>query len=69
LDTEVTVPKIGYKHLREQMKELKSDFGYVLDHVVENSNRIGKKHLVMDLNPGAIETYKRKLDNLNDDIV
>ncbi|UBZ14819.1 hypothetical protein LDL77_03645 [Flagellimonas marinaquae] len=69
LDTEVTVPKIRYKHLEEQMKELKSDFGYAQDHVVESRNRIGKKHLVMDLNPEAIEKYKRKLNNLRDDIV
>lgn len=69
LDTEVTVPKIRYKHLEEQMKELKSDFGYAQDHAVESRNRIGKKHLVMDLNPEAIEKYKRKLNNLRDDIV
>lgn len=66
LDTEVTVPKIRYKRLEEQMEELKSDFGYVLDHVVESRNLIGKKHLIMDLNPGAIEKYKRKLINLKD---
>ncbi|WP_268224312.1 BfmA/BtgA family mobilization protein [Sinomicrobium oceani] len=69
LDTEDTVPKIRYRHLEEQMKELKSDFGYVLDHVVESKNRIGKKYLVMDLDPEAIEKYKRKLNNLKDDIV
>jgi len=51
------------------MKELKSDFGYAQAHAVESRNRIGKKHLVMDLNPEAIEKYKRKLNNLRDDIV
>ncbi|MDF0708363.1 BfmA/BtgA family mobilization protein [Flagellimonas okinawensis] len=61
LDTEVTVSKIRYKQLEEQMEELKSDFGYVLEHVVESRNRIGKKHLIMDLDPEAIDKYKRKL--------
>ncbi len=61
LDAEVTVPKIRYKHLEEQMEELKSDFGYVLDHVVESTNRIGKKRLIMDLNPGAIEKYSGQI--------
>tara|TARA_B100000949_G_C14280647_1_gene451660 strand:- start:2295 stop:2876 length:582 start_codon:yes stop_codon:yes gene_type:complete len=61
LDTEITVPKIRYEHLEEQMEELKSDFVYVLDHVVESRNRIGRKHLIMDLDPEAIDKYKRKL--------
>lgn len=61
LDTEVTVPKIRYDRLVEQMEELKAEFTYVLDHVVESKNLMGKKHLIMDLNPEAIEKYKQKL--------
>ncbi|RUA17635.1 MAG: hypothetical protein DSY83_03715 [Flavobacteriia bacterium] len=65
-DGEITVPRIRFERLEEQLEELKSDFGHVLDHVVESRNPLVKKHLIMDLNPGAIEKYKRKLKNLKD---
>jgi len=64
LDTEITVPKIRYDRLEEQMEALKQDFGHVLDHVVLVRNRIGKDHLRLDLNPEEVEKYRRKLKNL-----
>ncbi|AEM71513.1 hypothetical protein Murru_2475 [Allomuricauda ruestringensis DSM 13258] len=60
-DGEVTVPKIRYDRLEEQMEELKEDFKYVLDHVSVFHNRFGKDHLKLDLNPEAIEKYRTKL--------
>jgi hypothetical protein len=60
-DGEVTVPKIRYDRLEEQMEELKDDFAYVLDHVSVYHNRFGKDHLKLDLNPEAIEKYRTKL--------
>ncbi|WP_067032312.1 BfmA/BtgA family mobilization protein [Allomuricauda sp. CP2A] len=60
-DGEVTVPKIRYDRLEEQMEELKEDFTYVLDHVSVYHNRFGKDHLKLDLNPEAIEKYRTKL--------
>ncbi|MAU14158.1 BfmA/BtgA family mobilization protein [Muricauda sp. 334s03] len=60
-DGEVTVPKIRYDRLEEQMEELKEDFKYVLDHVSVFHNRFGKDHLKLDLNPEAIEKYRIKL--------
>jgi len=63
-DVEVTVPKIRYDRLEEQMEELKEDFKYVLDHVSIYHNRFGKDHLKLDLNPEAIEKYRTKLKNL-----
>lgn len=60
-DGEVTVPKIRYDRLVEQMEELKEDFTYVLDHVSVFHNRFGKDHLKLDLNPEAIEKYRTKL--------
>lgn len=63
-DGEVTVPKIRYDRLLEQMEELKADFAYVLDHVSVVHNRFGKDHLKLDLNPGALEKYRTKLKNL-----
>jgi len=60
-DGEVTVPKIRYDRLEEQMEELKEDFAYVLDHVSVYHNRFGKDHLKLDLNPEAIEKYRTKL--------
>ncbi|WP_422350884.1 BfmA/BtgA family mobilization protein [Flagellimonas sp.] len=63
-ETEITVPKIRYDRLEEQMEALKQDFGHVLDHVVPVKNRIGKDHLRLDLNPEEIEKYRRKLKNL-----
>jgi len=60
-DEEVTVPKIRYDRLEEQMEELKEDFKYVLDHVSVFHNRFGKNHLKLDLNLGAIEKYRTKL--------
>lgn len=60
-DGEVTVPKIRYDRLLEQMEELKEDFAYVLDHVSVYHNRFGKDHLKLDLNPEAIEKYRTKL--------
>ena len=60
-DGEVTVPKIRYDRLEEQMEELKDDFTYVLDHVSVYHNRFGKDHLKLDLNPEAIEKYRTKL--------
>ncbi|WP_318309293.1 BfmA/BtgA family mobilization protein [Flagellimonas crocea] len=60
-DGEVTVPKIRYDRLLEQMEELKEDFKYVLDHVSVFHNRFGKDHLKLDLNPEAIEKYRTKL--------
>ena len=62
-DVEVTVPKIRYDRLVEQMEELKEDFKYVLDHVSVYHNRFGKDHLKLDLNPQAIEKYRTKLKN------
>ncbi|WP_318345691.1 BfmA/BtgA family mobilization protein [Flagellimonas baculiformis] len=60
-DGEVTVPKIRYDRLVEQMEELKQDFTYVLDHVSVFQNRFGKDHLKLDLNPEALEKYRTKL--------
>ena len=60
-DGEVTVPKIRYDRLLEEMEELKEDFAYVLDHVSVYHNRFGKDHLKLDLNPEAIEKYRTKL--------
>lgn len=60
-DVEVTVPKIRYDRLEEQMEELKEDFKYILDHVSIYHNRFGKDHLKLDLNPEAIEKYRTKL--------
>ena len=60
-EVEVTVPKIRYDRLVEQMEELKEDFAYVLDHVNVFQNRFGKDHLKLDLNPEAIEKYRTKL--------
>ncbi|WP_127025028.1 BfmA/BtgA family mobilization protein [Flagellimonas beolgyonensis] len=64
LDTEITVPKIRYDRLKEQMEELKQDFVYVLDHVQPIKNRLGKDHLRLDLHPGAVEKYRTKIKNL-----
>nr|WP_292960811.1 BfmA/BtgA family mobilization protein [Muricauda sp. UBA7809] len=64
VDVEVTVPKIRYDRLEEQMEGLKADFAYVLDHVSVFHNRFGKDHLKLDLNPEAIEKYKLKIKNL-----
>ncbi|MEZ4809057.1 MAG: BfmA/BtgA family mobilization protein [Allomuricauda sp.] len=64
LDKETTVPKIVYERLKEQLEELKKDFGHVLDHVSVAKNRLGKDHLKLDLKPGAIEQYRTKLKNL-----
>lgn len=64
LDTEITVPKIRYDRLQEQMDELKRDFIHVLDQVSVVGNRFGKDHLNLDLPLGAIEKYRRKLKNL-----
>ncbi|SNZ01737.1 BfmA/BtgA family mobilization protein [Flagellimonas pacifica] len=64
LDTEITIPKIRYDWLQEQMDELKKDFIYVLDQVSTVGNRFGKDHLKLDLPLGAIEKYRRKLKNL-----
>lgn len=60
-DGEVTVPKIRYDRLLEQMDEFKEDFAYLLDHVSVYHNRFGKDHLKVDLNPEAIEKYRIKL--------
>ncbi|MEQ5790622.1 hypothetical protein J4E06_06145 [Muricauda sp. NFXS6] len=60
-DGEVTVPKIRYDRLEEQMEELKEDFAYVLEHVSVYHNRFGKDHLKLDLSPEAIEKYRTKL--------
>jgi len=64
LDKETTVPKIVHERLKEQLEELKADFGHVLDHVSVTKNRFGKDHLKLDLKPGAIEQYRTKLKNL-----
>ncbi|MFD2100982.1 hypothetical protein D2V93_06640 [Flagellimonas taeanensis] len=64
LDKETTVPKIVHERLKEQVEELKADFGHVLDHVSVTKNRFGKDHLKVDLKPGAIEQYRTKLKNL-----
>lgn len=63
LDTEVTVPKIRYDRLEEQLQVLKDDFAYVLDHISVFHNPLGKDHLQVDLNAGAIEKYRTKLKN------
>jgi hypothetical protein len=64
LDRETTVPKIVHERLKEQLEELKEDFGHVLDHVSVAKNRFGKDHLRVNLKPGAIEQYRTKLKNL-----
>lgn len=63
LDMEITVPKIRYDRLEEELEELKDDFAYVLDHISLFHNRFGKDHLQVDLNPGAIDKYRTKLKN------
>ncbi|AWX43644.1 hypothetical protein HME9304_00635 [Flagellimonas maritima] len=63
-DMEITVPKIRYDRLEEQMEALKKDFTYVLNQVSVVKNRFGKDHLKLDLNSGAIEKYRTKLKNL-----
>ncbi len=64
LDTEIQVPKILHEHLKEQLEELKRDFGYILDHVSLVKNRLGKDYLKLDLDPEAIEKYRQKIENL-----
>ena len=64
LDTEIHVPKIVHEHLKEQMEELKRDFGHVLAHVVPVNNRLGKDYLKLDLDPELIERYQQKIKNL-----
>ncbi|MCK0159031.1 BfmA/BtgA family mobilization protein [Allomuricauda sp. F6463D] len=64
LDTEVHIPKILHEHLKEEMEELKRDFGYVLDHVSLVKNRLGKDYLKLDLDYEAIERYQQKIKNL-----
>ncbi|GLU45417.1 BfmA/BtgA family mobilization protein [Allomuricauda sp. NBRC 101325] len=64
LDKETTVPKIVHERLKEQLEDLKEDFGHVLKHVSVTKNRFGKDHLKLDLKPGAIEQYRTKLKNL-----
>lgn len=61
LDKETTVPKIVHERLKEQLEELKQDFGHVLDHISVVRNHFGKEHLKVDLKPGAIEQYRNKL--------
>ncbi|MBO0322156.1 hypothetical protein J0X14_07605 [Muricauda sp. CAU 1633] len=64
LDKETTVPKIVHERLKEQLEELKTDFGHVLDHVSVAKNHFGKDHLKLDLKLGAIEKYRTKLKNI-----
>jgi len=64
LGTEVHVPKIVHEHLKEEMEELKRDFGYVLEHVSLVKNRFGKDYLKLDLDPEAIGKYRQKLKNM-----
>ncbi|SDQ90129.1 BfmA/BtgA family mobilization protein [Flagellimonas zhangzhouensis] len=64
LDKETTVPKIVHERLKEQLEDLKEDFGHVLKNVSVTKNRFGKDHLKLDLKPGAIEQYRTKLKNL-----
>ncbi|MDF0708604.1 PP2C family serine/threonine-protein phosphatase [Flagellimonas okinawensis] len=64
LDTEISVPKIMHEHLKEELEELKRDFGYVLDHVYLVKNRLGKEYLKLDLDPEVIERYQQKIKNL-----
>ena len=64
LEEEITVPKIRYDRLAEQLEELKRDFGYVLGHITVVKGRFGKQQLGLDLKAGEIERYRRKLKNL-----
>ncbi|MFD2101438.1 BfmA/BtgA family mobilization protein [Flagellimonas iocasae] len=64
LDKETTVPKILHERLKEQLEDLKTDFGQVLDHVSVSKNRFGKDHLRLDLKLGTLEQYRTKLKNM-----
>ena len=64
LDKESTVPKIVHERLKEQLEELKRDFGHLLGHISVAKNRFGKDHLKLDLKPGAIEKYRTRLKNM-----
>ncbi|TMU50444.1 BfmA/BtgA family mobilization protein [Flagellimonas algicola] len=58
---EITVPKIRYERLEEKTTSLKTDLKYILENVKVVKGGFGKVYLKLELTPGELEKFKRRL--------
>jgi len=58
---DITVPKIRYERLEDNMKSVKKDFIYVLDKVKVVKSSFGKDYLKLELTEGELVKFRRTL--------
>lgn len=61
---EISVPKIRYERLKDQLQMLKSESQYLMEHTTLVKPSFGKPYLRLDITEGELENYKRTLQNL-----
>tara|TARA_R110002073_G_scaffold186828_2_gene345431 strand:- start:21 stop:575 length:555 start_codon:yes stop_codon:yes gene_type:complete len=60
---EVTVPKVRYERLENNMKSVKKDFIYVLDKVKVVNRSFGKGYLKLELTEGELVKFRRSINH------
>ncbi len=60
---EVTVPKIRYERLENNMKSVKKDFIYVLDKVKVVKSSFGRGYLKLELTEDELVKFRRGINN------
>jgi hypothetical protein len=61
---EISVPKIRYERLQDQLQMLKKESKYLVEHATLVKPAFGKPYLRLDITEGELENYKRTLKNL-----
>ena len=61
---EISVPKIRYERLQDQLQMLKKESKYLAEHATLVKPAFGKPYLRLDITEGELENYKRTLQNL-----
>jgi len=60
-EIDITVPKIRYERLQDEMKGLNQDFQYVLDKARLVKSSFGKPYLKLEISRSELARYKRKV--------
>ena len=63
-EIDITVPKIRYERLQEEMKGLSQDFEYVLGKARLVKSSFGKPYLKLEISRSELARYKRKASKI-----
>ena len=63
-EIDITVPKIRYERLQDEMKDLSQDLHYVLGKARLVKSRFGKPYLKLEISRSELARYKRKASKI-----